>query len=168
MRRVIGAMLIWHVFRFNIETESFCFWYRAHRHDHTFIDFIAQSQVTAAIALADVGHIKDLSRRIPHMLQAITSFVQVDSRKRYGVVAPMVRISFKECKLGRRYVAFFTPSPHVTCIFIPTFPTAGHRFHAFDVDLIDNIGTNQKVKLLTHCIQNNIHFPPWVLAQSRC
>jgi hypothetical protein len=124
--------------------------------------------VTAAIA--DIGHINGHSRCVPHMLQAITSFMQVDSGKRYGVLAPMVRISFKECKLGRRYVAFFTPSPHVTCIFIPTFPTAGHRFHAFDVDLIDNIGTNQKVKLLTHCIQNNIinNFPPWVLAQSRC
>ena len=44
MRRVTSAMLIGHVV--NIETEG-----SLHRHGHTFLD-------TAAIALADVGHIR--------------------------------------------------------------------------------------------------------------
>jgi hypothetical protein len=55
---------------------------------------------------------------------------------------------------------------HVTCTFVLTFLAAGHRFYAFDIDVIDNIGTNQKSSCSRIPCRTSSS-SPWVLAQSR-
>jgi hypothetical protein len=90
------------------------------------------------------------------MLQAITSFVQVDSRKQYGVV---------RADLLQRVVGMLPL--HVTWIFILTFPATGHNFDAFDIDVIKSIGTNQASGCSRIAYRITSRFPPSTLEKSR-